>query len=377
MNVHIRRKKSPKSDKITISLEIYKGYTKNDDGKIKANRETQKLDYFLYANPNTPTKTSHNKEVEKKIEAIKGETLKELLNGKYGFKSETKGKANFIDYFRRLTNERLESKGNYGNWDSVLKHLIKYKGESISFESVDVAYCEGFKEYLTKKAKTSTKNLLSSSSVSSYFCKMRAALNKAVEDGIILVNPSLRVTTPRIIENEREYLTIEEVKSLYKEACRYDDLKNAFLFSCLSVLRWSYIIKLEWSQIQKDENEWKVVFHQKKTKGLQYHYINAEAVELLGKKKDNEKRVFPCLKYSSYMNVALAQWVLKAGITKHITFHCGRHTYATLQLTLGTDILTVSKLLGHSNLKTTMIYTKVIDQKKIDAINRMPNFLTK
>jgi len=70
MNVHIRRKKSPKSDKITISLEIYKGYTKNDDGKIKANRETQKLDYFLYANPNTPTKTSHNKEVEKKIEAI-------------------------------------------------------------------------------------------------------------------------------------------------------------------------------------------------------------------------------------------------------------------------------------------------------------------
>ena len=63
--------------------------------------------------------------------------------------------------------------------------------------------------------------------------------------------------------------------------------------------------------------------------------------------------------------------MLKAGITKNITFHCARHTYATLQLTLGTDIYTVSKLLGHKELRTTQIYAKVIDDKKKEAANKI------
>ena len=68
----------------------------------------------------------------------------------------------------------------------------------------------------------------------------------------------------------------------------------------------------------------------------------------------------------------LQQWVMKAGISKTITFHCPRHTYATLQLTLGTDIYTVSKLLGHKDLKTTQVYAKIIDEKKRwEAANRI------
>ena len=67
----------------------------------------------------------------------------------------------------------------------------------------------------------------------------------------------------------------------------------------------------------------------------------------------------------------LLQWVMRAGITKNITFHCARHTYATLQLTMGTDIYTVSKLLGHRELKTTQIYAKVIDSKKKEAANKI------
>jgi site-specific recombinase XerD len=62
---------------------------------------------------------------------------------------------------------------------------------------------------------------------------------------------------------------------------------------------------------------------------------------------------------------------MKAGISKTITFHCARHTYATLQLTLGTDIYTVSKLLGHKDLSTTQIYAKIIDERKTLAASKI------
>jgi site-specific recombinase XerD len=68
----------------------------------------------------------------------------------------------------------------------------------------------------------------------------------------------------------------------------------------------------------------------------------------------------------------LKQWVLKAGITKHITFHCARHTFATMLLTYGTDIYTASKLLGHKEIRTTQIYAKIVDAKKEDAVNALP-----
>ncbi len=63
--------------------------------------------------------------------------------------------------------------------------------------------------------------------------------------------------------------------------------------------------------------------------------------------------------------------MIRAGIEKHITFHCARHTYATLQLSLGTDIYTVSKLLGHENLRTTEVYAKIIDEKKQEAASKI------
>ncbi len=374
MKVHIRKRKNSKGDKFNLSIEIYKGYTKNIDGSIKANRTTKKLDYYLFIDPKTPTQKTHNKEVEKLVDILRAEMEKDLINNKYGFKSQNKGKVNFIEYFRKLMNERLSSKGNYGNWDSVLKHLIKYSGENTSLENVDLEYCEGFKKYLLETAKTSSDKNLSLNSVTSYFCKLRAALNTAVDEKLIVVNPSLKVSIPKEVEVKREYLTVEEVKLLFNTKCKYDVLKRAFLFSCLTGLRWSDINLLDWSELKKEGKNWKITFHQQKTKGLQYHYINEQAKLLLGNDIQNSGRVFSGLRYSAYMNVALSQWVLKAGIHKNITFHCARHTFATMQLTLGTDLFTVSKLLGHSEIRTTQIYAKIIDQKKIDAANVIPYF---
>jgi len=88
-------------------------------------------------------------------------------------------------------------------------------------------------------------------------------------------------------------------------------------------------------------------------------------------KKGSSDKVFPNLVYGGWQNGILLKWMREAGILKHITFHCFRHSYATLQLTLGTDIYTVSKMLGHSSVSMTQIYAKVIDQKKQDAANKI------
>ena len=117
-----------------------------------------------------------------------------------------------------------------------------------------------------------------------------------------------------------------------------------------------------------------IKFTQQKTKGLEHLPISEQAIKIIGDRKLDDELVFNNLIYSAYHNKILHRWIEKAGIEKHITFHCARHTFATLQLTINTDIYTVSKLLGHRYLKTTEIYAKVIDKKKISAVANMPDF---
>ncbi len=138
-------------------------------------------------------------------------------------------------------------------------------------------------------------------------------------------------------------------------------------------LRWSDIHKMVWNEVHEFDDGHRIIFNQKKTGGLQYLDLSERAYQLLEEKNEPDQRVFKGLKYSAWNNAALLQWVLKAGITKHITFHSGRHTFAVLQLTNGTDIYTLSKLLGHSELKTTQIYADIIELKRKEAMRRIPD----
>lgn len=99
--------------------------------------------------------------------------------------------------------------------------------------------------------------------------------------------------------------------------------------------------------------------------------ISEQAVELMGPRGKYGEYVFPKLSRDPLYRKALREWVYDAGIQKHISFHCFRHSFATNQLTAGTDITTVSKMLGHSDLKTTMIYAKVVDNVKREAADRV------
>lgn len=95
--------------------------------------------------------------------------------------------------------------------------------------------------------------------------------------------------------------------------------------------------------------------------------ISEQAYQLCGEPRKPEQLVFEDLPDPSWISAPLKRWIKSAGITRKITFHCFRHTYAILQLAGGTDIYTVSKMLGHTNVKTTQVYAKVVDEKKQKA----------
>ena len=371
MKVHLRQRKQTKKGQISLYLEYYKGTVKTEEGKTKAIRDYEYLDLYLKDNPQTKQERQTNKETLELAKSIKAKRELEIKNGQHGFKRSGSSNADFMVLFEEEAQKRKAKEGSLGNWLISKKHLENYLGsDTLPFKKIDKKFCEGFKEYLTNVKKTNGEPL-ASSSVASYFSKFRATLNKAVKKRYISFNPANEVETPRVKTPKREHLTVEELKAVSKAECRYPVLKNAFMFACLTGLRWSDVQKLTWSEIEQNEDGWRVVFHQKKTDGLQYVEIPDNAKQYVGEPKDPDVRVFKGLKYSSYMNVALERWMLKAGVTKNITFHCARHTYAILQLQHGADIYTVSKLLGHKNLKTTQIYADIVDQKRKEAVNRL------
>jgi len=360
------RKRTSKTGQTSLYLDIY------NNGK----REYEYLNLYLSKPKNTLDREA-NKKTLQLAEAIKGERQVQLQNGTYGFKKQNNGAKDFLAFYSTLAEEKANcASGTYTAWTHTLKHLKKYSNNNLLFQDVDEAYLEGFKNYLLTADLTKSKTRLAQNSVYSYFNKLRAAINKAYELRLIDRNPLRAVKAVKQEDSKREYLTLEELKKLSEIPCRYDVLKRAFLFSALTGLRWSDINKLTWSEIQNSEQIGRtIVFKQKKTKGQEYLPMAEQAFSLLGERGAPDERVFVGLKYSAYMNVELSKWVMKAGITKDITFHCARHTNATLLLTSGTDLYTVSKLLGHKDIKTTQIYAKIIDEKKRQAVNSIPNIL--
>jgi integrase len=147
--------------------------------------------------------------------------------------------------------------------------------------------------------------------------------------------------------------------------CFNDKIKQAFLFSCYTGLRLSDVKDLTWGKLQKDNNGGLFInYIQKKTKKQQYLPIPQKAVEFLPDKasaKDTDT-VFD-LPSGNYINIQLKQWAFLAKITKNLSFHVARHSYATILLSLGAGIETISKNLGHSEIKTTQSHYAAIENK--------------
>ena len=347
-------------------------YTLYLDMYWKGQREYDYLNLYVKKSNNVTDKEQNNNTMML-AEQIRAQRVIDLQSGKYKMK-QLKSGMSFLEYFNKLKVDRLNSKGNYGNWDSAHKHLVTFtSGKALTIEEVDESWLMRLKHYLLNDAKTPSGAKLKQNSALSYFNKVKAALRQAFEEKYISENPAMRVRSIKPGETKREFLTWEEVQNISKTECEVKSLKTAFLFSILTGLRWSDIYKMTWSEIRGSNIEgWHIRFQQQKTKDYEVLPITKEARELLGNKGDSDQKVFVGLRYSAYVTVALERWMLKSGIDRHITFHCARHTHATLLLNQGVDIYVVSKLLGHKNIKTTEIYAKVSNNKKTEAVNKIP-----
>lgn len=336
----------------------------NQKGK---KRITETLDFVWVNNPKNMDEKRSNDKVREAVNIIRARREEELLSSKYKLTLHLKTDTLLLEYTKLLMEERKDSKGNYGNWDSMYKHLKRFLNyKDITIGSISKQWVKDFREFLKKDCKIKT------ASSSSYFNKILALFKQAVKDKIIYENPAEGVEGIVPIKTMRSFLNEEEVKFLSQADCRYEVLKRAFLFSTITGLRWSDVVELRWKNIDIDFDKMSLRGMQEKTEEFYGIPLSDDAKQLLGERSHPDEKVFVGLKYSSYMNVAISKWCLNAGITKPITFHSARHTYAYLLLKQNVNIYTISKLLGHSHVKTTEKYLHLLDMDKREAVEKLP-----
>ena len=261
------------------------------------------------------------------------------------------------------------------NWQSAYLYYKDFlQGESLSFEQLNETLCEDFKEYLLNTpSRKSDKQTLSINSAKSYFDKFKVVLKQAYIDGHLQVDLNARLDSIKEEETHREFLDQKELNQLANVSCGIPAVKNAGLFSALTGLRFGDMKKLKWKDvIHIDGQGYYIRFNQRKTGGAEMMPISDDTYNLLGKAGNPDGEVFEGLDYyNCSQNPIFKMWLTDAGITKKFTFHCFRHTFAVLQLINGTDIYTLSKMMGHRSVKTTMIYAKVVDEMKRSASEKV------
>jgi integrase len=384
------RKKAIKGNRQSLYLDFYPAIPHPETG-LPTRREF--LGHYVFTKPKSEADKQYNKDTVALAEAVRSKRQIDLQQNEYDFLRKKISDVDFIEYFDKITKE--QEGVTYEHFVSCGKHLVNFtyrkffeskpqsevskkfveKKESIKgllrSSKVDEAFCIDFRKYmLSAKTYRSDKINLAQNSAFAYFKQFKKALDIAFKNRIIKTNLNELVESIPQAETTREFLTLEELQKLVTTPCSSPLLKEAALFSALTGLRWSDIEKLKWGELRHSKKDgYSIRFEQQKTSGHETLPISEEAYNLLGEPGLNDQRVFEGLKYSAYTNIHFKTWIYRSGISREITFHSMRHTYATLLLSNGIDLYTVSKMLGHKSLETTQIYAKVIDKKKQEAAN--------
>ena len=377
INVTLRKKKSIRGDRSLWYLDFYPPIpgTNKKGESILTRREW--LHKFTYDHPRDIFDREHNIKTKEEINIILLRRSNELSKPEIyttleieALKKIELGEGSFTDFLAKYVVKKQST--THDSFNSMQKHVIKFAGKELKFSDITEKFCNGFKDYL-KGAKNVANNKnssqLSKITASHYFTMFKTVIRQAYKTGHLTTFLNDKLGSLPKDETRRNYLTLDELNLLAGTPCTVPLLKRAALFSALTGLRFSDIEKLTWAEVEGTNDDYVLKFTQRKTGGIETLPISQQAVDLLGDR--SQVKPFAGLVYDATINYYIKQWITAAGITKKITFHCFRHTFATLQLSAGTDIYTVSKMLGHRDLSTTQIYAHVLDEAKRNAVNRI------
>ena len=321
--------------------------------------------------------TDHNARLQNQAtmnaaNAIKSKRIIELTNGEAGI--ETKERVYLLDWMKTYKeNQAKRGKKDGYQISKTISILRDYAGERMLMDQIDKTFCQNYLDYLQTEYRSNKGKRVTNFTLHTYYRVLNRALNAAVRAEIIKSNPFTKISNSdkiRLPESKRSYMTIDEVRALIDTPMENEAIKDAYLFSCFCGLRISDIIRLQWKDVFVDGGQYRLSVSMQKTKEPIYLPLSSEALKWMPERgnKTPEDKVFD-LPSPNTINILIKPWAKAAGISKRFTFHTARHTFATMMLTLGADLYTTSKLLGHADVKMTQVYAKIINKKKDDAVN--------
>lgn len=381
--------------RISLYLEYYFGRTKelvlDDHGeparyesgkmagqlkyKVKHDRKKENLDLYLTAKPRTPIEREQNKETLKLAERIREERGQQLLNDKQGYRLMMDNK-NLLTYWEAFTEETNVAdkrllKAALRNFKEFLKEEYPLFATKIEAKQLRPEMMQKFADYLVDNHK--------GQGAETYYRRFKRLVNYAVSKGMIKKSPCLGIAPPRTDDVlAKDILSSDELQRLFSTHYEREnpEIRRAFAMTCYSGIRRCDLINLTYSDVDYSNRvlkfrQSKVAAHSSKS-GVTIP-LNDVLLSIIGSKPDDAKDDFIFHLPSDVMCLrALRHWTNRAGIDKHITWHCGRHSFATVLLSNGANIKVVSELLGHSSLKFTEIYVRAVDELKKEALNSMP-----
>ena len=351
-----------KNGMLSYYLDYYPGY--RDQETMKTIRH-EGLNIYIYANPKNERERNFNATMSEKAEAIRCRRFESIVNDRYDFFDRHKLKADFLEYYRRQLRKHDQK------WEFVSHHFYNFVHGKCTFEEIDIDLCNKFREYLLNDKQLRRDGRISKNSASGYWSTFRGLLKILYRNRLITTNINDFLDKIATEDTPKDYLSVEELYKLAETPCKKPILKTAALFSCLTSLRISDILSLQWHEIVDFAAGGKCVHTiTQKTKTEDIIPISDEALQLIGYSPEKNGLVFKGLK-RSWTQQPMKEWIREAGITKNITFHSYRRTYATLQGAAGTDIRTIQSNMAHKSITTTQRYMKVVDSNKREASNRI------
>lgn len=330
----------------------------------------------LYLIPETnPQAKVQNENTMRAANTIKLNRILEITNNKAGLKNTSIRAKMLLKDWMETFRQAQEQKGVK---DQKLihntVHALTAYNINVAMRDVNRDYIIGLTNFLRNDYRSPRGKKLKDYSVINYLGCLRNALNMAVREDVIADNPIMKLSAQDKVkapESQREYLTIEEVQKLEETDSPYPHIKQAFLFACYTGLRCSDVRSITWGRIVKDGEKYRLHTVMFKTKRPFYIPLSKKAMQWMPERGDktDDDLIFENIPVQVNTKLYLQPWLDKAGITKPITFHCSRHTFGTMMLTLGADIYTTSKLMGHTKVEVTQIYAKIINKKKDDAVS--------